>query len=164
MLTLELPFPPSINGYWRHVMIGKHPRTLISEKGRAFRQAVLDHCLVENVRQTFAGPIACTVDLHPPCNRRRDCDNYCKGLLDALGHAGIYSDDSQIVDLRIRMHPKLAPGKVVVTLQETRAEQCAHNQLELVAGFSELEKYNHALTKGPVELLENCHKDQACKS
>ena len=35
---ITLPFPPSMNTYWRHVMVGKHPRTLISEKGRIYRK------------------------------------------------------------------------------------------------------------------------------
>jgi crossover junction endodeoxyribonuclease RusA len=36
-----------------------------------------------------------------PDNRRRDLDNYLKAPLDALMSAGVYEDDSQIVDLRI---------------------------------------------------------------
>lgn len=135
-LTIELPFPPSVNTFWRHVMIGKHPRTLISEKGRKYKQAVLEHFLIENIRTKFSGPLSCTVDLYPPCNRRRDCDNYCKGLLDSLGAAGLYDDDSQIIDLHIRMHPKRAPGSVRVTLQAISAEHCAHNQMELMASGS----------------------------
>ena len=37
-MMITLPFPPSMNTYWRHVMVGKHPRTLISEKGRIYRK------------------------------------------------------------------------------------------------------------------------------
>ena len=130
-LVIELPFPPSVNTYWRHVMIGKHPRTLLSEKGRKYKQEVADVILVNNPPK-LSGPLACTVDLYPPCNRRRDCDNYCKGLLDALGAAGLYADDSQIIDLRIRMHQKRAPGSVRVTLECISAEHCAHNQIDLL--------------------------------
>jgi crossover junction endodeoxyribonuclease RusA len=121
-----------VNTYWRHITIGKRARTLISEKGRNYKQAVHEQFLVENITHKFSGPIACTVDLHPPCNRRRDCDNYCKGLLDALGAAGLYTDDSQIIDLHIRMHPKLAPGRVVVTLTPISAPHSAHNQAALL--------------------------------
>jgi crossover junction endodeoxyribonuclease RusA len=37
-----------------------------------------------------------------PDRRRRDLDNLLKAVQDALAHAGVYDDDSQIVDLRIR--------------------------------------------------------------
>lgn len=130
-LTIELPFPPSVNTYWRHITIGKRARTLISEKGRNYKQAVHEHFLVDNITTVLRGPLACTLDMYPPCNRRRDCDNYCKGLLDALGSAGLYDDDSQIVDLHIRMHPKRAPGSVRVILSPISAPQSAHNQVAL---------------------------------
>lgn len=134
-LTIELPFPPSVNHYWGTRVVGSGKRKFIqryiNEAGTKFRSAVYEVFLVENIRQKFAGPLACTVDLYPPCNRRRDCDNYCKGLLDALGSAGLYDDDSQIMDLHIRMHPKHAPGRVVVTLTPISAPQSAHNQVAL---------------------------------
>lgn len=132
MITLELPFPPSTNSYWRHIVIGKNPRTLISDKGRKYRQEILEECLVLDLPRKLQGTLACTLDLYPPCNRRRDCDNYAKALLDAMTHAAVYGDDSQIVDLRIRMHPKQPPGKVVVTLAPVTGVQSAHNQLDLV--------------------------------
>lgn len=37
-----------------------------------------------------------------PDNRRRDAVNLLKAPLDALAHAGVYEDDSQIVELSIR--------------------------------------------------------------
>ena len=36
-----------------------------------------------------------------PDNRRRDLDNLFKAPLDACTHAGVWEDDSNIVDLRI---------------------------------------------------------------
>ena len=115
-MVIELPFPPSVNSYWRNIVMGGRPRTLISERGRQYRQAVIDICRGLAIRQTLVGPLVCTVDLYPPCRRRRDCDNFLKGLLDALTHARVYDDDSQIVDLRIRMHPKKPPGIARVEL------------------------------------------------
>ena len=41
MVELTLPWPPSVNGYWRHPTTGKLAgRHLISEAGRAYREAV----------------------------------------------------------------------------------------------------------------------------
>ena len=137
MITLELPFPPSVNHYWGTRIVGSGKRKLIQryigEAGRKFRESVLETFLVENVRTKLDGPIACTVDLYPPCNRRRDVDNYNKGLFDALGAAGLYQDDSQIIDLRIRMLPKQPPGKVVVTLREISEFEREGLQSDLLA-------------------------------
>lgn len=131
-MILELPFPPSTNTYWRHIAIRGRPRTLISDRGRKYRQCVMETWLLLNREEQLTGPLSCVLDLHPPCRRRRDCDNFAKGLLDALTHAKVYQDDSQIVDLRIRMHPKKPPGCVIVTLERTRAPQSAHNQRDLL--------------------------------
>ena len=122
-----------MNTYLRHIVMGKSARTLISKKGREYRKAIQDECLVINPA-TLAGPLSCVLDLYPPCRRRRDCDNHAKALLDALTHANVYGDDSQIIDLRIRMHPKEPPGKVIVTLEPIEGLQTQHNQIDLAVG------------------------------
>ena len=91
-----LPFPPSVNHYWRHV----GNRTLISRTGRAYRQQVL-HDVEQLGLRAITGPIKLEVIATRPDRRRRDVDNLLKSLLDALDHAEVYEDDSQIQDLRI---------------------------------------------------------------
>ena len=41
-----------------------------------------------------------------------------KAVLDALEHAKIYENDSQIDDLRIVRMPSGKPGKVVISVEE----------------------------------------------
>ena len=91
-----LPFPPSVNHYWRHV----GSRTLISRTGRAYRGQVL-HDVQQLQLRAITGPIKLEVIATRPDRRRRDVDNLLKSLLDALDHAEVYEDDSQIQDLRI---------------------------------------------------------------
>ena len=91
-----LPFPPSVNHYWRHV----GHRTLISRIGRAYRAQVL-HDVEQLGLRAITGPIKLEVIATRPDRRRRDVDNLLKSLLDALDHADVYEDDSQIHDLRI---------------------------------------------------------------
>jgi len=55
--------------------------------------------------------------LFMPDRRKRDIDNTLKALLDALTHAGVWLDDSQVVDLRIRKSPTLG-GFVSVIIEE----------------------------------------------
>jgi Holliday junction resolvase RusA-like endonuclease len=111
MLDLELPYPPSLNHYWRRV----GARTLLSRGGRAFREAVGSILAARGV-QPLDGPLAIAIDVYPPDCRRRDLDNLQKALLDALQHGGAYHDDSQIDELVIRRRDVLPEGMVRVIL------------------------------------------------
>lgn len=112
MIDLELPYPPSVNHYWRRV----GARTLISRRGRAFRQAVCSILAAHGVRP-LDGPVELVVDVFPPDRRRRDLDNLQKALLDALAHGGAYHDDSQIARLTIQLRHVVPAGKVRVRLE-----------------------------------------------
>lgn len=114
MFEVELPYPPSVNHYYRHV----GPRTLISRKGRRFREHVAASLAAEGVRR-LAGPIELEVVIFPPDRRRRDIDNVQKALLDALEHGGAYHDDSQIVKLTIEKRTLVPGGRTLVRIQRS---------------------------------------------
>jgi crossover junction endodeoxyribonuclease RusA len=119
LIRLRLPFPPSTNTYWRAIPLFKagkfiRVKVLISERGRLYRRAV-----VRSARQAvpFGGRLAVDVILHPPTRHRRDVDNFGgKALLDSLKYAGVYHDDSQIDDLRVRRGRIVEGGYVDVRL------------------------------------------------
>jgi Holliday junction resolvase RusA-like endonuclease len=112
MIEFELPYPPSINHYWRRVGF----RTLISREGRRFRERVI---AILELRRTepLTGPLAVDVEIYPPDNRRRDIDNIQKALLDALQHGGAYLDDSQVVRLAIEKREPIDGGKTIVRIR-----------------------------------------------
>ena len=112
MLELVLPYPPSINHYWRRV----GPRTLISREGRRFRERVVKLLADQGVQPVF-GPLNVQVDVYPPDHRRRDIDNVQKALLDALQHGRAYDDDSQILQLAITKHEPVPGGKTLVKIR-----------------------------------------------
>ena len=116
MFEVVLPYPPSINHYWRRV----GPRTLISREGRRFRERVVA-ILAARRTEPLVGHLEVDIEIHPPDNRRRDIDNVQKALLDALQHGGAYEDDSQIVRLAIVKRKPLVGGKTVVRI---RNEAC----------------------------------------
>jgi len=117
MIELELPYPPSVNHYWRRV----GARTLISRGGRAFRTAVCSLLAARRV-EPLDGPLEIVIDVHPPDHRRRDLDNLQKALLDALAHGGAYHDDSQIARLTVQRRHVVPEGKVHVRLAVHRDE------------------------------------------
>lgn len=125
MLELELPFPPSINHYYRRV----GNRTLISREGRKFRALVCSTLASLGV-QPMSGPLDVRVEVYPPDCRRRDVDNIQKALLDALEHGGAYHDDSQIVRLCTEKRDPVAGGLALVRLREmsNKATSLARDQ------------------------------------
>lgn len=98
-MRLILPFPPSVNTYWRAPNKGPlKGRHLISAAGRKFQSAACA-AIIEQLRRLpkpSTEPAAVEITLYPPDARRRDIDNYNKALFDALTHAGVWEDDSQV--------------------------------------------------------------------
>lgn len=113
MIELELPYPPSVNHYWRTW----RGRVLISRPGRAYRAAVAGIMRTARV-EPLPGPLAINIELYPPDGRRRDADNALKALNDSLQHGGAFHDASQIVWLLIEKAQIVPGGKVVVRIAE----------------------------------------------
>lgn len=120
-MVITLPYPPSINHYWRHF----RGHTVISREGRAFRQNVCALLGGGGPRKPpSGGRIALCMDAFPPDRRRRDLDNLQKPALDALEHAGIYEDDSQIDLLITRRRERAVPPRVEISLTELPLSRC----------------------------------------
>lgn len=99
----SLPWPPSVNTYWRHVVTKGKPRTLISKKGREYRKDVCNAILMQKAKPKAVvhDRLAVLITAFPPDRRKRDLDNLPKAVLDALTFGQVWGDDSQIDDLRI---------------------------------------------------------------
>jgi crossover junction endodeoxyribonuclease RusA len=92
ILDVELPYPPSVNHYWRYA----RGRFYISSAGHNYRKAViaaLYGC------EKLTGPVALEIEVYPPDRRRRDLDNILKSVLDALEYAGAFDDDAQVASI-----------------------------------------------------------------
>lgn len=123
MIKLILPFPPSLNSYWRHVVINNSPRVLISRDGREYRRSVLLRCNSQGVMDNppLGGRLSVVITAYPPDRRKRDLDNLAKAALDALTAAGVWGDDSQIDDLRIIRGGVARGGRMVVEVADIPA-------------------------------------------
>jgi len=117
MIALTLPYPPSVNTYWRSPNSGKLAgRTLISKKGREYRQQVEQIIKEQGSPKAQPGRLIVTILVFPPDNRRRDLDNLPKAILDSLTHANVIEDDSLIDFLSIRRHTRRPGGGVFITV------------------------------------------------
>lgn len=116
-LTITLPYPPSINRYWRAVA----GRNILSRDGRSYRERAQIAMLTQRARK-LTGRAVVEIVMHAADRRRRDLDNICKPILDALVHGGALDDDEQIDDLRIvRGERDKDNPRVVVTLRPLTA-------------------------------------------
>jgi len=120
-VVMTLPYPPSVNHYWRRV----GPRTLISREGRTFRKNVCALLGGNGPRKPpSGGRIALAMDAFPPDRRRRDLDNIQKPVLDALERAGVYEDDSQIDLLLTRRRDVVRNGRLQVDVMPLPLRRC----------------------------------------
>lgn len=148
--SLHLPYPPSVNHYWGQS--GK--QRFIGKKGKEFRQAVAEVCLDLQV-STLDTRLSVHVAIWPPDNRKRDVDNILKPLLDAMEHAGVYENDSQIDELHIIRHPPMkgAPAQWCSCRSVSATLLCVCFLPKLLNPFQNLLLQNHKLLDlGPFAL------------
>ena len=116
MITLTLPYPPSVNNLYATV----NGRKVLSKKGREYHEAVC----VSVSKQLPVGSgfgkarISYRISAFPPDKRRRDLSNLIKVLEDALTYAGIWADDSQVDDLRVIRGAPASGGSVFIEIEE----------------------------------------------
>jgi crossover junction endodeoxyribonuclease RusA len=81
MTRLTLPWPPSVNRYYRNVA----GVTKISAEGRAYRAAVVN-LLAEHSAPLMVGDVAVEIEAFMPDRRRRDLRDNGSQCLDRLVH------------------------------------------------------------------------------
>ncbi len=112
--SYELPYPPSVNHYWRRV----GGATLVSREGRRFRREVCAALAAgADTGPPLTGRLAVHVTVCPPDRRRRDIDNVQKAAFDALEHAGVYRDDAQIDRIVVERGPIVTGGRAIVRVE-----------------------------------------------
>lgn len=116
-MTITLPFPPSVNNYWRNIVMGGKPRTIMSAKGREYRKLAEVAAATQHTGERLDGRLRVSLELHPPTLRKFDLDNFPKAVLDAVTHAGVWGDDSQVDRLEVLRCPKDKDNpRVVLTI------------------------------------------------
>jgi crossover junction endodeoxyribonuclease RusA len=119
MIELELPMPPSANRYWRYV----NGKVLKSKQARDYIKTIGDLWMVYKAQKKAKAfgkdqRLQIYIQVFPPNRIRRDLDNLLKVLMDSLEHAGLFTNDEQIDDIRIMRMEIYPGGKMVICLRE----------------------------------------------
>ena len=112
-IELRLPFPPTVNHHYGF----RGWQRYIKPQGQQFRAEVFA-AVRELDLKPLTGRLAVLVELFPDSRRRMDVMNREKPLCDALTHAGVWLDDSQIDDFRIVRREIVKGGAVRVVIDE----------------------------------------------
>lgn len=109
----EMPWPPSVNGYWRTF----RNRQIISKRGREYRVNAIE--VLNNLGlsgELIPNRLKVNLTLNPPTLRKYDVDNFNKALFDAITHSEFWIDDEQIDSLNIKKGVKTKGGNIKVTV------------------------------------------------
>lgn len=118
MIEITLPYPPSVNKTWAQGK--KTGRVYLTPKVREYRQRVKEIVLTGSHDKKLTCDISYSSELFPPNDqRKRDLDNHFKCVWDALEHAGVYQDDSQIKVIEsVVMREPVASPRIVITIKK----------------------------------------------
>lgn len=120
---IALPWPPSVNHYWR---IAPHGGMYVSTAGVAFRRRVAERvaearAFLRLPALPLPGRLTMVIDASAPNRAKCDLDNLLKATQDALVHAKVLEDDSQIDDLRVMRDDPIKGGRLLISLTEIEA-------------------------------------------
>ena len=112
-IILYLPWPPTINDYYGTNSYGAR---FIKQKARKFREACEKALHEQYPHAILADRLLVEVVEFPPDRRKRDLDNYMKGLLDGCTVGKLWIDDSIIDQLFIYRGEVVKGGCVKVSI------------------------------------------------
>lgn len=113
-MILDLPYPPSVNTYYRNF----RGYMVLSAKGREYKAKVADYVAEYKIPKLGSKKLRVSMILRPRDRRKTDIDNRIKAVLDSLQDAGVFDDDFQVDELSIVRGEPIKNGKLLVIIEE----------------------------------------------
>lgn len=118
MIKLELStMPPSVNSLWINKPSGRYK----SKRGKIFENLACGELKKQFRYKPLANSLKVRIRLYFKDKRKRDIDNYNKGILDAMTRI-VYNDDSQIEELNVKKTIGCGFNKVEIEVEELENE------------------------------------------
>lgn len=117
LITLKLPFPPSVNTYYRNF----RGRMVMGKSGREFKEKVQEIVTTSQIPKLNDARLMAIISIFPPNKRKFDLDNRLKSVFDSLQDAGVYDNDEQFDKIEIargEIRPQGGCTIVIATLDE----------------------------------------------
>jgi len=141
MITLELPYPPSVNNYWQ---VARN-RIIKTKKAKDYKRDI-ENLMLVNARQikTFIQdvdkdnrPLALAIAVHYPKRGgpTADIDNLLKVSIDCL-EGILFKNDRQFRHIQISREPQDSKeGSIRITIKECPDELKVHDGTFIVNGI-----------------------------
>jgi crossover junction endodeoxyribonuclease RusA len=114
-ISFYLPFPPSVNSLYVHTKRGVR----LSNKGVLYVAKTKAELVEQLGDLSIDYRVMVQMILFPPCDRKRDIDNFVKALQDSMTKAQFWDDDSSVDQLIVFRGETLRPsGSVFVRVLE----------------------------------------------
>lgn len=113
--SYDLPWPPSVNKYWRRTRSGVY----LSRDAKLFRKSVEAEVVLQAIPR-FTHPVVAALEMRPP--RKSDNDNFEKALWDALQHSGVLVDDCQVTCVLRCWHPQRHSAGITLSITEVTGD------------------------------------------
>ena len=114
-IILYIPWPPTINDYYKMTQSGQR---YLDKKVRKFREACAKAVHEQAPGLLLTDRLFVEAYMFVPDRRRRDLDNYNKGLLDGLTESGLWADDELIDQLHMYRGEVVKGGIVRIEISE----------------------------------------------
>jgi hypothetical protein len=75
-------------------------------------------------RYALIGRLGVTIDMYPPDERKRDCDNFCKAVFDALQKFSVIRDDADFDEIHLMRRELCKGGKLNLVIWELQERPC----------------------------------------
>lgn len=110
-MTIKLTFPTVTGNHYRDFQFATR-RIFVTKAGQMYRLAIKADLASSQAVRRYDVPLTVKMKIVPPDRRRRDIDNICKTLFDALTLAGLWTDDKLIKHLTVEVAEPAKPGHV----------------------------------------------------